>query len=155
MVAIKAKTSVKMRVDAACPSHSRSDIKVRDVSFVIDEPVERGGGNMGPSPTETLMGALVGCTNVIANKVAKKMGIEIANLAVSVVADFDRRGVTLQDEVDVPFQALKLKVELDTAAGETEIETLRQDVAKFCPLSKLFRQAGTKIDEEWVIRRTA
>ena len=155
MVAIKPKTSVKMTVEAACPSHARSDVRVRDVSFVIDEPAERGGGNMGPSPTETLMGALVGCTNVIANKVAKKMGIEVANLAVSVVADFDRRGVTLQDEVDVPFQAIKLRVELDTAAGEAEIDTLRRDVARFCPVSKLFRQAGTEIDEEWVIRQTA
>lgn len=152
MVVIKQKTTVKQRVEASCPSHSRADVKVRDQTFIIDEPEERGGTNLGPSPTETALGSLVGCTNVIANKVAQKMGLEISNLHVSVVADFDRRGVTLAEEIDVPYEAITLRVEVDTSSSQTEIDALAREVAKYCPISKLFRQAGTKLVEEWVIR---
>ncbi|MFY0609879.1 MAG: OsmC family protein [Hyphomicrobiaceae bacterium] len=152
MVTIKPKTTVKQRMTASCPTHSRSDVSVRDVSFVIDEPVERDGTNMGPTPTETALGALAGCTNVIGNKVAHKLGLDVSNFNVSIVADFDRRGVTLNEEIDVPFEAVKLRIELSTTATQAEIDQLAVEVAKYCPLAKLFRQAGTKIEEEWVIR---
>lgn len=152
MVTIKPKTTVKQRLEANCPTHSRSDIKVRDVSFVIDEPVERDGTNMGPTPTETALAALAGCTNVIGNKCAHKLGLDVSNFNVSVVADFDRRGVTLAEEIDVPFEAIKLRVELDTSASQEQVQQLAAEVAKYCPLAKLFRQAGTRLEEEWVIR---
>ena len=67
MVTIKQKTTVKQRLTASCPSHSRSDISVRDVSLTIDEPKERDGTNLGPTPTETALAALAACTNVIGN----------------------------------------------------------------------------------------
>lgn len=152
MVTIKPKTTVKQRLEASCPSHARSNIKVRDVSFVIDEPVERDGTNMGPTPTETALAALAGCTNVIGNKCAHKLGLDVSNFNVSVVSDFDRRGVTLAEEIDVPFEAIKLRVELDTSASQEQVQQLAAEVAKYCPLAKLFRQAGTRLDEEWVIR---
>lgn len=152
MVTIKQKTTVKQRLEANCPSHSRSDVSVRDVALTIDEPKERDGTNMGPTPTETALAALAACTNVIGNKVAHKLGLDVSNFQVSIVSDFDRRGVTLAEEIDVPFEAIKLRVELDTNASQNEIDQLATEVAKYCPLAKLFREAGTKLDEEWVIR---
>ena len=152
MVNIKQKTTVKQRISASCPSHSRTDVKVRDVVTIIDEPIERDGTNLGPTPTEAALAALAGCTNVIGNKVAHHLGIPIDNLEISVVSDFDRRGVTLAEEVDIPFETIKLRVELDTEASDQDIQRLATEVAKFCPLAKLFRQAGTKLEEEWVVR---
>lgn len=154
MVTIKQKTTVKQRLEANCPSHSRSDVTVRDVTLTIDEPVERHGTNQGPTPTETALAALAGCTNVIGNKCAQKLGLEVSNFHVSIVADFDRRGVTLSEEIDVPFEAIKLRVELDTTATQEQVVLLATEVGKYCPLSKLFRQAGTKLEEEWVVRNT-
>ena len=155
MVNIRQKTTVKQRLAASCPSHSRTDVSVRDVSMIIDEPVERDGTNLGPTPTETALAALAGCTNVIGNKVAHHLGIAIDNVEISIVADFDRRGVTLSEEIDVPFEALKLRVELDTEASDQDVQRIATEVAKFCPLAKLFRQAGTKLEEEWVVRGRA
>jgi putative redox protein len=152
MVTIKQKTTVKQRLEASCPTHSRSDVRIRDVSLTIDEPIERDGTNLGPAPTETALAALAGCTNVIGNKVAHKLGLDVSNFHVSIVADFDRRGVTLSEEIDVPFEAIKLRVELETTASQSEIDALAIEVAKYCPVAKLFRQAGTKLDEEWIIR---
>ena len=66
------------------------------------------------------------------------------------MADFDRRGVTLQEEVDVPFTQIALKIETSEVVTQADLERLSAEVAKFCPLAKLFRQAGTVINEEWI-----
>ena len=83
MAAIRMKTTVKLRADADCPSHSRADIAIRDLVFAIDEPVERGGTNAGPTPTDAAIASLVGCTNVIGHKCARALGIDIGHLHIS------------------------------------------------------------------------
>lgn len=149
MPTIRPKTTVTLRASAHCPTHSLAEVSVRDLAFSIDEPTERGGTNKGPAPTDTALAALVGCTNTIGHKCAAKLGIDIGHLDISVACDFDRRGVTLAEEVDVPFQRIRLNVEADGPASEDEIQRVAAEVAKFCPLSKLFRQAGTEIEEVW------
>lgn len=153
MVAIKPKTVVKMKLQGACPSHARTDVSVRDLSLTIDEPKERGGTNSGPSPTETLMSALIACTNVIPHKIAAKHGIAIAAMSVHLEAAFDRRGVILAEEIAVPFPEVTLTINLTSAASAAEIETLKSELAMFCPVSKVIRQSGTKITEIWNVDR--
>ena len=148
MVNIRPKTTVKLKAEADCPSHSLSEISIRDLTFAIDEPTERGGTNTGPTPTDTALAALIGCTNVIGHKCADSLGIDIGHLSISAVCDFDRRGVTLQDEIDVPFTKVVLKIETGETVSQADLDRLAAEVSKFCPLSKLFRQAGTVIDEE-------
>jgi putative redox protein len=153
MVAIKPKTVVRMRLAGAAASHSRTDVTVRDLETTIDEPEVRGGTNKGLSPTETLMAALIGCTNVITHKIAAADGIEIAAMTVDADVGFDRRGVTLEADVDVPFPDIKLTINISTTASATEVDKIKEDLAKFCPLAKVLRQAGTTIDEDWVVTR--
>jgi len=149
MVQIRPKTVIAGKVAGDCPSHALTHVKVRDVGMDIDEPVERGGTNTGPSPTETAIAALVGCTNVIGHKCAKKLDVDIGHLHITADYEFDRRGVTLAEEIDVPFRRVKLTVESDGAASDEDLARVAQEVAKFCPLSKLFRQAGAQIEETW------
>ena len=148
---IREKNTVKLAVEAHCPSHSKADLSVRDLTFCIDEPVARGGTNEGPTPTDTALAALVGCTNVIGHKCADKLGIDIGSLDISVEADFDRRGVTLVEEIDVPFTVVTLKVRSHGKASQAELDQVAGEVAKFCPLSKLFRAAGTVVTEDWSV----
>ena len=149
MVEVKMKTTVKLRAKGECPSHSRSDIAIRDLSFAIDEPTERGGTNAGPTPTDTALAALIGCTNVIGHKCAQKLDVDIGHLAISATCDFDRRGVTLTEEIDVPFQRIELNIAYDGSADEADVARVAAEVKKFCPLSKLFSCAGTEIVETW------
>ncbi len=148
-MAIKPKTIVTLKAQASCQSHSRSDVAIRDLTFTIDEPTERGGTNAGPTPTDTAISALVGCTNVIGHKCADKLGVDIGNLTITVECDFDRRGVTLAEEIDVPFTAIRLDVQTGGTANQEQVNAVAAEVAKFCPLSKLFKQAGTRLDETW------
>ena len=74
------KNLVHMKLEGSSKSNSRADIIARDVESVIDEPVARGGTNLGLSPTETLMSSLIGCTNVITHRIMEKMGFKINSL---------------------------------------------------------------------------
>ena len=148
-MAVTQKHTVALKASAHCPTHSKADISIRDLNFVIDEPTERGGTNMGPTPTDAAIAALVGCTNVISNKCAKKLGIDIGQLTVNATAQFDRRGVLLSEEIDVPFASITLDITANGPATAEELAQVAEEAAKFCPLSKLFRQAGTEVIENW------
>ena len=96
MAEAKAKTEVTMKMTATCPHHARSDVSVRDVESVIDEPTERGGTNLGMTPTETMVAALIGCTNVITNKIAEGYGMHVDSMDIDVEAEFDKVKTDLQ-----------------------------------------------------------
>jgi putative redox protein len=98
------------------------------------------------------MAALIGCTNVITYKIAAD-GVEISTMSVEADVGFDRRGVNPDREVDVPFPDIKLTINISTTASASEVDKIKRDLAKFCPLAKVFRQADTTIDEEWVVTR--
>jgi uncharacterized OsmC-like protein len=153
MVLVKPKTVVTMRLSAAAATHSRTDVKARDVSTVIDEPLERGGTNHGLSPTETLMASLLGCTNTIAHKCARKHGVDLRKMDMRLETQFDRRGVTLQEEVDVPFPQMTLYIDVVTDAPDAAIEAVKADLHRFCPVSKVIRACGTELEEVWTVTR--
>ncbi len=153
MVTVKPKTTVRMRLHGEATSHSRTDVAVRDVETTVDEPLERGGTNMGPSPTEMMIASLIACSNVISQKIAHREGIDVKQLTIEADATFDRRGVTLAEEIQVPFPEITLTFNLTTNADDAAIARLRSDLPKFCPISKVIREAGTTIHEEWIVHR--
>lgn len=153
MATVTPKLTVQQKLQATCPTHSRSDISVRDVETVIDEPTERDGTNLGPTPTETMIAALIGCTNVISNKIAHKHGIEMRDVTIDAVATFDRRGTTLTEEVEVPFPKIVLTVNVVSNVNQDEFAIVPQELQKFCPIAKVIRAAGTEIEEVWNVTK--
>lgn len=149
-MAMKMKTVVTYRATAACPTHSRTEIPVRDLNVVIDEPVERGGTNLGPSPTETAMTALIACTNVIGHKNAKRLGVDLGEVTIDANCQFDRRGVLMEEEIDLPFPAVTLTVNCTTPASQEELDRVGVETSKFCAIAKLFEAAGTDLTVNWV-----
>jgi putative redox protein len=155
MLNIRPKTTVKMRMQGEAISHSRTDVSARDLTSTIDEPAERGGTNLGFSPTETFAAALVGCTSVISHKIAHRMGIEFKAMSIRLEADFDRRGVTLLEEVAVPFPAMTLHIDVTTTATPEQMAQLQSELAMFCPIATLVRASGTQLTEVWNINLPA
>ncbi len=142
-----------MTVTGRSRSPARTEIDVRGIPLTIDEPPDRGGDNAGPTPPETVLGALVGCTSRISHKIAEASGFDIRDMSIDVEAAFDRRGVNLEKEVDIPFLNIEITIDLTTDAGDDAIELLKVDLRKFCPISKMLRRAGTDITEIWNVRR--
>ncbi len=149
MGAVREKMVVQWRMQGEALSHSLTRTTVRGVSAMIDEPIERGGTNEGQTPTETLVAALVGCTSVISHKIAHKHGFELKRMHIAADVEFDRRGVTLQEEVAVPFPAITLTIDVSTDASAAQMAQLRDELTMFCPLAKVVRAAGTVLTEVW------
>ena len=152
MVTVKEKTTVTQRIRGNCPTHSRTEISVRDVKAVIDEP-KREGTNMGPTPTETMVAALIACTNVISHKCAKKHGVELKAMTINAESTLDRRGTQLLEEIEVPFPKIRLLIDVTTDASEAEMERVKADLHRFCPISKVIRNSGTQLEEVWNVTR--
>lgn len=153
MAVIKEKTTVTQRIHGACPTHSRTEVAVRDVKTIIDEPKERDGTNMGPTPTEALVAALVACTNVIGHKCAHKNGVELKAMSIDAESSFDRRGTQLMEEIEVPFTKIKLVINVTTDASDESMEKVKADLHRYCPIAKVVRNSGTQIDEVWNVTR--
>jgi putative redox protein len=153
MATVKEKTIVTQRVHGNCPTHSRTEIATRDVTTIVDEPKERDGTNMGPSPTETLVGALIACTNVISHKCAHMHGVTFTAMSIDAEAMFDRRGTQLMEEVEIPFPKIRLVINVTTECDPETMEKVKADLRRFYPVSKVIRNSGTQMEEIWNVRR--
>lgn len=152
MAQIKQKTTIVARQSGVGQTHSRSHVRVRDVYNIIDEPLERDGSNLGLSPTETMMSALIGCTNVISKKIAKKMGVTFGEMKIDMSYKFNRLGTMLMEEVEVPFDEVVLDISVETDATDAQIDAIKSELEKFCPVAIVFRAAGMTITENWSTR---
>lgn len=153
MASVTQKAVVTMKLTGRAANHARTDIKVRDIGFTIDEPEARGGTNQGPTPTESLVGALIGCLNVVSNRIAEQIGCRIVDFSVEAAADFDRRGVMMEAAVTVPFPKIEVTIDACIEGTEEQVAQLQSDLAKYCPLSMLIRQSGTELSETWNVTR--
>ena len=147
------KPYVRQVVTGTAESHSLTLLKTRDLVDVSDEPEERGGTNEGMSPTEFFESALIACTNVISHKVAKKNGVNLMTYHITLDAGFNRHGVMLKEEVDLPFEDMILTIDVTTDASDDEMDLLAKELAMYCPISKMIIAAGTKLDVVWNITR--
>src|SRR5437773_9250021 len=69
------------------------DVEVSGHRLVIDEPVEVGGANQGPSPTRTIAGALAACTAITIEMYADRKGREVGELEVDVEMEYGEASV--------------------------------------------------------------
>ena len=145
--------TVKMKLSATCPSHARADILVGDHEIITDEPEARGGSNLGAAPVQTFMASLIGCTNVITDKCAHDLGIEISSMQIEMEAEIDRRGMMLTEFVAVPFPAIKLNIDVKTNATDAQWDQVIDYLHKFCPIAVALRAGGTLITENWNLIR--
>lgn len=151
---VKRHKLIRVVLDGHSPSASLTEVRARGHSFVIDEPPFRHGTDVGPTPLETMLGALMGCTNVIARRIAMERGIDLRLDQISIVGHLDHRGIDMEADVPVPFPLIELTVEATTSASEAEIVSLRATLSKRCPMSVILRQAGSTIQETWNVNHT-
>lgn len=146
---VRIKPIIRVELEGHCPTMSLTEVRVRKHSFVIDEPPYRHGTDVGPTPLETMLGALIGCTNVISRRIAHERGVNLQIKRIGCVGHLDHRGIDLEADVPVPFPKIELTIEAKTDANDEAIAALRADLGKRCPMSVILRQAGTEIVENW------
>lgn len=95
------------------------------------------------------MTALIACTNVIGHKNAHRLGVDLGEITIDANCQFDRRGVLMEEEIDVPFPEITLTVKCVTSASQEDLDLVGVETAKYCAIAKLFEAAGTDLTVKW------
>ena len=150
---IRPKTIWSMTLDGACETATKTVVRSRDLTVTMDEPKDRGGTNLGLMPLETMMAGLIGCTNVVSHKIAKANGIDMQDMSVRAEVTVNSSGTRLVKEIDVPFPEVKLFIEFTTTSDDAAVDIIKRDLRRFCAVSKVLQQAGSKVEEIWTVHR--
>ena len=95
-------------------------------------PASGGDGSLLCSG-DMLLEALAACAGVTLRAVATSLGIAVAGGTVQAEGDLDFRGTLAVDrDAPVGFRAIRLRFELETDAGEDELETLLKLTERYC-----------------------
>ncbi|WP_246954897.1 OsmC family protein [Brachybacterium sp. Marseille-Q7125] len=117
-------------------SPTKIEVQARQFTLTIDEPPNLGGEDHGANPVEYVLGALLGCLNVVIQMVAKEKGIEYRSLKLTAEGDLNPAKLMGEDVTTRPgFQEIRVAVELDTDADEQAVAELLSEAESRCPVS--------------------
>jgi organic hydroperoxide reductase OsmC/OhrA len=74
-------------------------------------------------------------------------------MTIDAESTLDRRGTQLLEEIEVPFPKIRLLINVTTDASEADMQKVKADLHRFCPVSKVIRNAGTELEEVWNVTR--
>ena len=95
-------------------------------TIVIDEPVESGGQDLGPSPTRAAAAGLAACTAITCEMYASRKGWDLGAVECEVEVNQGRGSV---------FEVIELTLRIPTALDEDQRARLLQIAAK-CPVHR-------------------
>lgn len=139
----------------------RQDVDVVGSGHVIrsDAYEAFGGADEFPSPLAYTLASLTTCNQVTASIVAGELGITVESYEFAVDGDFDPSVMTTGRVSDGAhsdtFTAVRLLATVVTDAGQETVERLGAEVERRCPVSALFRRAGTELSSTWTARTPA
>jgi len=92
-----------------------------------------GGDGLGLCSGDMLLEALAACAGVTLRAVATSIGVAVRAGTVLAEGDLDFRGtLAVSKEAAVGFHAIRLRFELDTDAGDEELDTLLRLTERYC-----------------------
>lgn len=123
-------------VDAEQVDGFRIEAKSRDLVSIIDQPVEGGGKNTGPTPLEYLLISLAGCIASVGHIIVRQRRLPIQKIRVRVEGEIDT-DVLMGKRADVRagFSDIRAHVEIDGEISREEKEQFLRDVDARCPIS--------------------
>lgn len=119
---------VKARYDGG----DRLEISVRGHQILTDQPLDAGGSDQGPTPTELLVGSLVSCMGFYAQRFLRRNGIDPSGLHVS--ATF-----TTTTERPHRVAGIDVAVSLPPATPERLVSAVRR-VMETCTVHNTLRE---------------
>jgi uncharacterized OsmC-like protein len=133
---------------------------VRDLpGFNLDEPVELGGRNTGPTPLETVLCALNSCTAMIMNIVRKEQRFQMDGVTFSADGVIDVRRVEMKrtgklysevEPIASHYHKVTQRVTIQTNESDERLAKFRADVERLCPIQCLLTDAHVDFKTEWV-----
>lgn len=120
--------------------------------FATDEPVAHGGSGEGPSPLQTVLGALCGCEAVTFRRTADDMGFDYSSISFEAEFTIDVRGRMGAAEVRPHFQTIRVQAVVDTPETAERLAEVAEETERRCPVFNLVTDAGVRTEMVWLRR---
>ena len=128
----------------------RTVVTTRDgQSLVTDEPASRGGTGSAPTPLETVVGALCGCSAVTFERAARELGLDYEGIDFDAGYRLDRRGLLGEAEVRSYFEGVDVDARVHTAAPSELLAQVVEITEHRCPVRNLLVDAGVALTINW------
>lgn len=118
-------------------------------SMVTDEPVSRGGTGTAPTPLETVIGALCGCSVVTFERAARQNDLAFAGVDFRATYSLDRRGLLGEARVRPYFNRVVVEAQVRTDAPESLLDMVVAVTEERCPVRNLLVDAGVELEIVW------
>ena len=103
-----------------------------------------GGSGMQACSGDMLLESLAACAGVTLRAVATALDIPVRGGTVYAEGDLDFRGTLgVSKEVPVGFQAIRLRLELETEASQEQLDTLLKLTERYCVVLQTLRSSST------------
>jgi len=119
-------------------------------TLVTDEPVAHGGTGNGPSPLQTVLGALTGCESVTFHRTAAELGFSYESISYAAEFTIDIRGRLGNRTVRPHFQTVRLEATVVTSESEERLREVVAETEARCPVYNLIADAGVKLEARWI-----
>jgi putative redox protein len=119
-----------MEITARTDGGMRVEVQARGLTTVIDEPADKGGTDTAPTPMETLLGALAGCTAITLKLYSARKQWPLEDVEIRVRLALPEKGAS--DPTRHITQEVVLKGPLD----DEQRERLQQ-IAGRCPVHRV------------------
>jgi uncharacterized OsmC-like protein len=89
-------------VESLWEGNWRCKVTSGDFTLVVDEPVNVGGGNAGPQPTELLLASIASCFTLALAYSARRRSIALSDLSVRATGIYDGprfRSITIDSRI--------------------------------------------------------
>jgi uncharacterized OsmC-like protein len=120
--------------------------------MVTDEPAAHGGTGEGPSPLQTVLGALLGCESVTFSRTAKEMDFSYDGIEFDASYTIDIRGRMGVGGVTQHFQSVRVDAVVTTDETEDRLRAVVEETEARCPVFNLINDAGVRIEMRWVAK---
>lgn len=119
----------------------RSEARIRDFTFSMDEPTALGGSDTAPNMVEAVLGAYGCCLTTGYALNALRRGIRLEDVRVALEGDLDLRGfLGLADPAEVTpgYSGITVQVTLVAPGVEpAKLESLHADVLRTSPVGAI------------------
>jgi putative redox protein len=105
----------------------RAVTAVDGFEIVVDEPAAHGGSGTGPQPTDLLLASVGSCLALSVAFVARRRGVELPDLDVSVVGTY--RGLEFE----------RIAASISSSTPREVLEGLVSEAERFCYVSNTLR----------------
>ncbi len=122
-------------------------------TFATDEPIAHGGSGEGPSPLQTVLGALCGCESVTFRRTATDYDFDYDGIEWEAEFTIDIRGRLGMRGVTQHFRTIRAQAIVTTSETEERLREVVEETEARCPVFNLISDAGVDLEVRWVLRR--